>query len=552
MTERVDRPASNVYQFVAGASSCLRLTKSLHKSIAKWHRAHLIQLEPEYFKFREWCGILGVQEIDQVITNDPGGPAITQFENRLRRHLRFDNDRMGGIIIGYVSSLSSDLRLASEAPFPPAAQPEIHRHSYPAARGTSKSLSRLFRKSETVPEPVSTTTTKPGRVTVGDKWQTVGKQAFLVLLDTLTKVNAALVAFLAEEDKARVSQRVQGSVLRSLNLQVKAIGDSLPQEREMQTLAALRDELRRERQQPSSDVMGKYVASAIPPVKVIDVTDFDHLLESGEAREVASLGGTEVFVEWSGYKDQERLDKLVGQGNLVGLLSVAGLWQKFGTLPLNGVTIDRERMRVGLVFGSPERSAEPSTLLEVLAKGCPLPLGRRFRMATELAASVHQLLSVGWLDKVLDCESLVCFETPPKRESTGAQSWLNEPGAVKVCLTGWCSPRPGPQTESDVIYSFGLILLQLGLWKSLTILQEGSTSDEAFREKIKGQLCDSLLHTMGEIYWRATKRCLNTEFDRSADQGVTGEKSPARKGREIPILVAFDKQVLSELERCVA
>jgi len=73
------------------------------------------------------------------------------------------------------------------------------------------------------------------------------------------------------------------------------------------------------------------------------------------------------------------------------------------------------------------------------------------------------------------------------------------------------SPRPKFKREYG-IYSFGLTLLEIGLWRSLPCLRTKCASEDEFRDKVKGEFCDRLLPTMGAIYWAGTKRCLNSEF----------------------------------------
>jgi hypothetical protein len=49
---------------------------------------------------------------------------------------------------------------------------------------------------------------------------------------------------------------------------------------------------------------------------------------------------------------------------------------------------------------------------------------------------------------------------------------------------------------------------------------------------------------MGALYWRATKRCLTNDFD--FDESQDAVEDGVKKQ------FAFEKQVVSELEKCVA
>ncbi|KAL8381041.1 hypothetical protein RB595_005368 [Gaeumannomyces hyphopodioides] len=101
------------------------------------------------------------------------------------------------------------------------------------------------------------------------------------------------------------------------------------------------------------------------------------------------------------------------------------------------------------------------------------------------------------------------------------------------------------------IYSFGLVLLEIGLWKPLSSLRRVCTSDEEFRQRAVGEYCDMLLSNIGRTYWRATKRCLLNDFDRKLPEGERPYGEGGESG-EMPLSVAFERQVVSELERSAA
>jgi len=102
------------------------------------------------------------------------------------------------------------------------------------------------------------------------------------------------------------------------------------------------------------------------------------------------------------------------------------------------------------------------------------------------------------------------------------------------------------------------VLLEIGLWESLPFVRQRCQSDEDFREQVKGKYCDRLLPKMGVIYWEATRRCLWNDFDRAPREGVGFDDVDARAdggvggGGEASLVRAFERQVVSELERCVA
>ncbi|KAI1419577.1 hypothetical protein F5Y12DRAFT_231993 [Xylaria sp. FL1777] len=94
------------------------------------------------------------------------------------------------------------------------------------------------------------------------------------------------------------------------------------------------------------------------------------------------------------------------------------------------------------------------------------------------------------------------------------------------------------------IYSIGLILLEIGLWRTLDTIRYGCKSDDEFRLRVRTEYCDRLQWKMGLVYWRAVQRCLNDDFD-LRDEGFSGKD-------DYSLQVGFEKQVVFELERCFA
>ena len=94
------------------------------------------------------------------------------------------------------------------------------------------------------------------------------------------------------------------------------------------------------------------------------------------------------------------------------------------------------------------------------------------------------------------------------------------------------------------IYSMGLVLLEIGLWRTLDTIRPRCKDDEDFRRRVQTEYCDKLQAKMGLIYWRAVQRCLNNDFNL--------EKEPFANEEDFSLQVAFEKHVICELERCFA
>ena len=93
------------------------------------------------------------------------------------------------------------------------------------------------------------------------------------------------------------------------------------------------------------------------------------------------------------------------------------------------------------------------------------------------------------------------------------------------------------------IYSLGLVLLEIGLWRTIDTIWKQSPADAAFRVLMRTEYCDRLLGKMGEVYWRVVQRCLSNDF------GV--EKGSADNG-DFSLQESFEKNVVCELESCSA
>lgn len=103
--------------------------------------------------------------------------------------------------------------------------------------------------------------------------------------------------------------------------------------------------------------------------------------------------------------------------------------------------------------------------------------------------------------------------------------------------------RPRYRAQFD-IYSMGLVLLEIGLWRTLDTIRPRCKDDEDFRRRVQAEYCDKLQSKMGLIYWRAVQRCLNNDF--------SVEEENSSEDKESSLQVAFEKYVVCELERCCA
>ncbi|KAF6802654.1 hypothetical protein CMUS01_15292 [Colletotrichum musicola] len=276
-------------------------------------------------------------------------------------------------------------------------------------------------------------------------------------------------------------------------------------------------------------------------------------------------------------------------GGLAGLLNKHDLFQKFMTLPCKGLVHDTDNSRIGVIFSIEGSTTSRLRSLQDLIRETSLPatLGQRFGLAKGLVAAIHHLHSVDWLHKSIRSDNIVCSwaqefslappstatqEMVPKSGPKGASAVFRAERALfhplpPFYLVGWDLSRPdhpmelsetlsvstaGFKNKRDAIllyshpemhahsgsskkpryraqfniYSLGLVLLEIGLWRPLSNMRRSckDDSDSDFRIKIITDYCDRLLPVVGEVYWRVVQRCLTNDFNDHSNGGMEKEE----------------------------
>ncbi|KAI1293940.1 hypothetical protein F5Y03DRAFT_326853 [Xylaria venustula] len=329
-------------------------------------------------------------------------------------------------------------------------------------------------------------------------------------------------------------------------------------------------------------------------------------LRIGDSRSFSVLGKESVVVEWR-YFSKERpfqVEQSFRLADLVRLLNKNDLYERFRALPCKGYVTDNENSRVGMVFSTGSSSTTTIRSLQTVIDGTktvPPPVGERFAIAKRLVLAIHNLHAVRWLHKGIRSDNILCVqETKDEKPKASEDSFkdIAAPPSDKTVLSkppnplppfyllGWDLSRPdhpeeltesitvstlGLQTKREMIrmythpdvflaqqkqgkrprynarwdiYSIGLILLEIGLWRTLDDIRRGCKSDDEFRLRVRTEYCDRLQWKMGIVYWRAVQRCLNDDFDLK-HEGLAGKE-------DYSLQVGFEKQVVFELERCFA
>ena len=244
-----------------------------------------------------------------------------------------------------------------------------------------------------------------------------------------------------------------------------------------------------------------------------------------------------VLVEWLRYKE-EWADKTIGQELLRRLTSVASLLhaessaQIPGSLQCEGIFHDPSHPAFGLVYGFPLPETRPITLHALLRSQRDRPLlERRFRLAFDICRCVHTFHRVGWLHRNLHSKNILFFVPAGGNNA----EWVKEPrilGFAGSRENQLASFTNGPDKNSQFrnyqhpaylahqeryqeefdYYSVGMVLLEIGLWSTLSKITDSETfrgiSDNEYRTKVLERRVSQLGTAMGTHYMQATRACL--------------------------------------------
>ncbi|PTB43011.1 hypothetical protein M441DRAFT_56044 [Trichoderma asperellum CBS 433.97] len=254
----------------------------------------------------------------------------------------------------------------------------------------------------------------------------------------------------------------------------------------------------------------------------------------------------DVLVEWVDY-DREAIDERVAHvrrmDDLARMMhSASECHPDLHSIDCLGYTDDSTNSRYGLVYKAP---ASSHSTLKTLISSPDLKtpdLDERIHLARTLAVAVWSLHSLDWLHKSL-CSSNVLFF--PSAFSTSANSPTASaalvPDISHPYLSGFDASRPeldtalsvapknpsigdlhrhpgslrgSPHIKSFDIYSFGLVLLEIGLWKVLQAYYKAHYSAERWRDKVVlAVLVPALGSKVGKRYKEVVEMCLRVDED---------------------------------------
>jgi serine/threonine protein kinase len=251
-----------------------------------------------------------------------------------------------------------------------------------------------------------------------------------------------------------------------------------------------------------------------------------------------------VVIEWVAYdKDdlEARLNHLRRIDDLARMIhSASDRHPDLHTIDCLGYTDDTALSRYGLVYKAPHQSFSTLNSLITSSDHRTPDLGERFKLAHTLSVALWSLHSLDWLHKSLSSTNILFFPSAFSTSATQATATAATVANISLpYLLGFDSSRPDHLTEMSVasrnpssmdlhrhpnsldgierkpycksydIYSLGLVLLEIGLWKVLQAYHKPHYSATKFRDKVVlAVLVPGLGSKTGSLYREVVERCL--------------------------------------------
>lgn len=281
----------------------------------------------------------------------------------------------------------------------------------------------------------------------------------------------------------------------------------------------------------------------------------------------------QVLIEWrpiNSPSEPVSQELLLRVDALAGLSSTPSKPAEIRVLDCVGYYLDKERRAFGILYRFPQlrggesgESAEPMSLFQLISStansthGRPF-LGARFAIARSIASCILYCHSINWLHERLNSFNIVFFSRPGTPIAT--------PRTLPF-VVGFDHSRQdkkkafshGPPSDERLqhylhpdysdgrpfrklfdYYSVGLVLLEIGLWRTLeSITSKYKFHDrEGVRKEVVERYLPGLLYSMGEIYYETVRACL--------DHGLGSKDSS-----DEDVATSFQELVVEKLERCI-
>lgn len=289
-----------------------------------------------------------------------------------------------------------------------------------------------------------------------------------------------------------------------------------------------------------------------------------------------------VVVESKTYPEQqveravatELNDRLQKVTTLIQKLKKAGE-EAFRVLPCVGYFHDISERKCGVVYRFPGSSPNmrPITLHSVLNKDL-VPLEQRMHLAYILSASIAEFHAAKWLQKNVSSFNVMFFSRDDGR-SMKSEAWMR--ALEKPYFLGFMHSRgqelgftEGPTedeqhriyqhpeylkdigrerySQKHEYYSLGLVLLEIGLWRSLPGILKDNIPNEGQKSSnydyIRSKVVPKLAFWTGNRYRQVVRRCLEGDF--GMDTSTAADEGQGYKCLHLQ----FSKLVVQQLEKC--
>jgi hypothetical protein len=276
-------------------------------------------------------------------------------------------------------------------------------------------------------------------------------------------------------------------------------------------------------------------------------------------RSFGTLDGKPALFEWKKYdpswQGRKGIELRGRVDNLARLLNTDKKPEELLILHCEGYFDRPGERRYGFVFLLPQPSdgfphSLRSMIDEPIVERLPT-LEDRYRLAYSLGLSIAILHTAEWLHKSIRSHNvlftsqnqrivwsrpyLVGFEysRPDKPDESSEKPEQSARFNLYRHPLGQGSPNESYRKEFDY-YSFGVILLEIAMWRSVWKLWREGTSADAFKNELIATASGKLPHLMGIEYAEATTKCLR------GDLGT----------RDGSVLKAFFIEVVEVIGRC--
>jgi serine/threonine protein kinase len=279
---------------------------------------------------------------------------------------------------------------------------------------------------------------------------------------------------------------------------------------------------------------------------------------------------SEVLIDYKSYEDPAIQQKLFGRMNeIVELCQSLKESEAIKVLHCRGYFHDESLAAFGLVYDCPSdfslrttgERINATTLHQILLDGLrsqrPL-LTERFMLAKNLAGSISELHKIGWVHKGISSSNVAFFYESEAtllsglqkpyiigfRHSRPQESFTEGPTSDD-CEMGYEHPDYSVTNQRFSLkydyYSLGLVLLEIGLWKTLKHLGvPAGLSPDKVREYLLDVMVPRLGQSMGATYRDVVYTCLGDDLD---EYKVIKDDIE----RKAAVQLRFEKEVLFKL-----